>query len=382
MTHNNPEGYRIIDQPRELAGAAREMKKAGAIAFDLEADSMYHFREKVCLIQIATSDETLVVDPLKLADLSPLKPVMADPRIRKVMHGADYDIRSLYRDFAIEVHNLFDTELASRFLGIRESGLDAVLQDRFGVHLDKKYQRKDWSKRPLPEAMMDYAAHDVHYLLPLAAMLEKKLRQKGRLAWVLEECDWLRRVRPPEQNNAPLYLSFKGAGRLRPRHLAALESLLQLRRRLAESKDRPLFKVFSNKSLLTLATTMPLNLRALGQTDALSPKQIKLHGSVLLKAIRQAQELPDKKLPAYPRHKAPRMTARVPERVTALKTWRDHKAQALDLDPGLMLSKALMQAIALQHPKTLADLTDIPDLRQWRRKAFGRDIINVMKQVR
>ena len=382
MINHNPDGYRLIDQPRELAAAARQLKKTDEIAFDLEADSMYHFQEKVCLIQIATPDETLVLDPLKLADLSPLKPVMADPCIRKVLHGADYDIRSLYRDFGIEVRNLFDTELASRFLGSRESGLDAVLRDCFGVRLDKKYQRKDWSQRPLPEAMMDYAAHDVHYLLPLAATLENALQRKKRLAWVLEECDWLRRVRPPEPNQVPLYLAFKGAGRLRPRHLAALEALLQLRRQLAEAKDRPLFKVFSNKALLMLATAMPLTPRALEQTAALSPKQIKLHGSALLKAIRQAQDMPREKLPVYPRQKASRMPARVPERVTALKTWRDRKAQDLDLDPGLMLSKALMQAIALRHPQTLADLSEIPDLRHWRHKAFGREIVDVMQQVR
>ena len=382
MINHNPDGYHLIDQPHELAAAARQLKKTDEIAFDLEADSMYHFREKVCLIQIATPDETLVLDPLKLDDLSALKPVMADPCIRKVLHGADYDIRSLYRDFGIEVRNLFDTELASRFLGIRESGLDAVLQDRFGVCLDKKYQRKDWSQRPLPEAMMDYGAGDVHYLLPLAAMLEKELHTKGRLGWVLEECDWLRRVRPPEPNQAPLFLAFKGAGRLRPRQLAALESLLQLRRQLAEAKDRPLFKVFSNKSLLMLATAMPLTPRALEQAAALSPKQIKLHGSALLRAIRQAQDIPKEKRPVYPRQKAPRMPARVPERMTALKTWRDRKAQDLDLDPGLMLSKALMQAIALRHPQTLDDLSETPDLRQWRHKAFGREIVDVMQQVR
>ena len=85
--------------------------EAALFAFDLEADSMYHFQEKVCLIQIATETETLVIDPLKIEDLSPLKPVMANRRIRKVLHGADYDIRSLYNDFYIEVKNLLDTEV-------------------------------------------------------------------------------------------------------------------------------------------------------------------------------------------------------------------------------------------------------------------------------
>lgn len=382
MNQTTPEGYHLIEHAEDLNAAARQLAKTDAIAFDLEADSMYHFQEKVCLIQIATDTVTLVVDPLKLDDLSPLKPVMANPRIRKVLHGADYDIRSLYRDFNIAVRNLFDTELASRFLGIRESGLDAVLQARFGVRLDKKYQRKDWSKRPLPQAMMDYAAGDVHHLLPLAALLEKELLAKGRLTWVREECDVLRQVRPPEQNNTPLFLHFKGAGRLSRRSLAVLEALLQLRRRLAEAKDRPLFKVLSNKSLLTLATTMPTTPQALEETGALSPKQRQIHGKALLQAIRPARDLPDKKLPVYPRQRSPRLPARVPDRVAVLKEWRDHKAEMLDLDPGLMLNKALMQAIAIRHPQKISDLSDVPDLHQWRRKAFGRDIVDIMKHVR
>ena len=170
MPRNTLDGYRIIEETDKLAAAAQELAQVRQIAFDLEADSMYHFREKVCLIQIATRNETIVIDPLQVGDLSPLKPVLANRRIRKVLHGADYDIRSLYRDFNIKIHNLFDTELASRFLGIRETGLDAVLKERFGVRLDKKFQRKDWSKRPLPVEMMNYAAGDVHHLLPLVRL--------------------------------------------------------------------------------------------------------------------------------------------------------------------------------------------------------------------
>lgn len=372
----------MIEDAAELETAARRMAKAGEIAFDLEADSMYHFREKVCLVQIATVDETLVIDPLKCTDLSPLKPVMANRRIRKVLHGADYDIRSLYRDFGIEVHNLFDTELASRFLGVRESGLDAVLQERFNVRLDKKFQRKDWSERPLPDAMMAYAAKDVHYLLALSALLIKELRETGRLSWVREECDLLSQVRSPGPDETPLFLNFKGAGRLNRRNLAALEALLQLRRRLAEARDRPLFKVFSNASLLLLATAMPTTQKALEQVGALSPKQLKMHANTLLQAIESAQDLPEGKLPVYPRLKTLRVSARVPERMAALKAWRDEKAEALDLDPGLMLNKALIQAIAVRHPQSIADLETVPDLHRWRRKVFGRDVVDIMKRTR
>jgi len=150
---------------------------------DLEADSFYHYFEKVCLIQIATESASYVIDPLALKDLSALHPVFSDPRIRKVFHGADYDIRSLYRDFRIEVENLFDTQSASKFLGLRESGLEALLRSRFHVELNKKYQRADWSQRPLSLEMVEYAAMDTMYLIPLARMLEKELEEKSRLSW-------------------------------------------------------------------------------------------------------------------------------------------------------------------------------------------------------
>lgn len=382
MQNRRPNGYRIVDHPDALAAAAEELAGARRIAVDLEADSMFHFKEKVCLLQIASAKAAYVVDPLKLNDLAPLKPLMGDARICKVFHGADYDIRSLYRDFGISIRNLFDTELATRFLGARESGLDAVLQNRFGISLDKKYQRKNWSQRPLPLEMMDYAAGDVTHLLPLAREIQRELKDKKRLAWVREECEILSGVRAPENNAAPLYLNFRGAGRLKPEQLAVLEALLKLRRHMAQERDRPLFKVFSNKSLLALAMSRPTTIRQMEQTESLSKRQISMHGPALLKTIDQVRTLPRHKLPVYPRKRPPRLPPGVPDRVTILKSWRDRKAAALDLDPGLVLNKNLIQAIAIAKPERHKDLAVIEDIRRWRCQAFGRELVSLMKSSR
>ena len=134
--------------------------------------------------------------------------------------------------------------------------------------------------------------------------------------------------------------------------------------------------------MLTLATTMPVTPRALEQAGALSQKQIQIHGKALLQAIRTARDLPEKELPIYPRQRSPRLPARVPDRMTVLKEWRDRKAEVLGLDPGLMLNKALMQAIAIRHPQTINDLEMISDLHQWRQKEFGHDIVDIMKHAR
>ena len=180
----NAFSYEWIETLPRLEAVARILRQAKIIGVDLEADSMYHYFEKICLLQIATESASYVLDPLALRDLSALRPVFSNPRIRKVFHGADYDIRYLYRDFRLEVENLFDTQLACQFLGLRESGLEALLRSRFHVELNKKYQRADWSRRPLSPEMLEYAAMDARYLIPLARMLERELEEKGRLPWV------------------------------------------------------------------------------------------------------------------------------------------------------------------------------------------------------
>lgn len=371
----------VIETPAALAELAEKFQQAPAVAVDLEADSMYHFQEKVCLIQMATSRSSAVIDPLRLRDLESLRPVFANPAIEKIFHGADYDVRSLFRDFGIEIAHLFDTQIACKFLGLRETSLEAVLQARFGVTLNKKYQRKDWSKRPLPDEMMAYAADDVRYLLPLAKMLVGELKDKGRLAWVQEECDLLSRVRSPQNNHEPLFLGFKGAGRLGSRSLAVLEALLQFRRRLAENKDRPLFKVFSNKSLLQLAVEKPANTKRLNESGVLSSKQLMMYGDELAEAIHCAQQIPSDELPVYPRKKNRAMHPAVPDRIKALKNWRDKKARALDVEPAVLLNKSMMTTLATGKPVKLQSLDAVKELKEWQKNEFGNEIVGVLKRV-
>ncbi len=365
----------------ELERFANRLAKQRIIGVDLEADSMYHFREKVCLIQIATSHTTAVIDPLQLDNLTVLKPVFKRRDILKVFHGADYDIRSLYRDFKININNLFDTELACRFLGFKETGLEAVLKKRYNVRLDKKYQRKDWSKRPLPQEMIAYAAKDVRYLIPLAKSLQQELKNKGRLGWVEEECHHLSRVRPANNNSRPLFVAFKGAGKLGPRGLAVLEELLQMRKKIALQQDKPLFRIIGNKSLLKLAEARPQNLTKLKKSEILGSKQFDRYGSSIMAAVTKAQQIPTKNLPKYPRKTAPMVPAIVAKRVKELRTWRDRMAEQLKVDPAIICTKALISAIAVQKPVNKSSLSKIKGLKNWQVTEFGRDIINILNTV-
>jgi ribonuclease D len=344
------------------------------VAFDLEADSMFHFKEKVCLIQIATRTACFIVDPLPIPDMSPLSRILSDETIVKVFHGADYDVRSLYRDYGIIIHNLFDTELASRFMGLPETGLDAVLKKRFNIALEKKYQKKDWSQRPLPREMVNYAAKDVHYLIPLYEALQQELKELDRLGWVLEECRDLTLVRSAPANERPLFLKVKGAGHLERRELAVLEALLEFRLSLAEQKDRPLFKVIGNASLLTIAQAKPQTISDLSNIRALSEKQIHMYGHAMIQIIQTALNIPDSLLPKYPYTRQPRTPSDVSDRFNKLKTWREQKAKDLGMDPGVLINNATLKIIAELNIKKTLELNNIPPLKNWQQNELWPEI--------
>lgn len=368
----------FVETPEALEEIAEFFLNADCIGVDIEADSMFHFREKVCLIQMAAGDLIAVIDPLAIDDMSPIVPVFEKPEIRKIFHGSDYDVRSLNRDFGITIRNLFDTELASRFLGIAETGLGSVMKKRFGVELDKTYQKKDWSKRPLTDGMIEYGAGDVIYLPKLAAILDSELEEKGRTDWVDEECLLLSGVRHQENGNDPLFTRVKGAGKLDRRSLAVLEELLQLRIVISEKKDRPPFKVFSNASLLTLAKDKPLTPGRLKACGALSPRQASTHGNQVLEAVEKGVALTEEEMPQYPRRKRPSFKPDVPKRMDAIKDYRDTVADHLELDPPILINKALMTAIAACNPGTVDQLYTIGGLRQWQISTLGEGIINAL----
>lgn len=374
--------YDIIDTASGLKQVLSSFKKEKAVAVDLEADSMYHFKEKVCLIQMASPKLNVLIDPLLVKDLSAMQPLFSDRKIKKIFHGADYDVRSLYRDFKVEINNLFDTQIASMFLGVRETSLHAVVQNRFNAVLDKKYQKKDWSKRPLPKEMTDYAAQDVIYLIPLAKILEKELKKEKRLDWVKEECLLLSKVRPVVTRNRPLFMSFKGAGRMDSRSLCVLEEILQFRLMVAKKKDRPLFRVFSNEAAMKMATKKPTSLLLLKKCNALSDKQIGMFGELLVNRIQNTLIKKETQLPVYPRKKMTKLSWNTFERINRLKSWRDERADALNLDPAILFNKATLTAIATENPMFKKDFRQILEVKNWQAAYFGKEIITVLKDVK
>lgn len=367
----------IISDARRLSEFAAVIGLEKELAVDVEMDSLHHYREKVCLIQVSTRTGNWLIDPLALKDLSPLAAPLGNPNILIVMHGADYDIRSLHRDFGIEVNNLFDTMLAARFDGITEFGLAALLKACFGIELNKKYQKADWSRRPLSPEMCVYATADTADLLPLYDRLHGDLANKGRLSWLEEECRLACQARVSEKEG-PLFLSCKGAGKLKGQSLAILEETLRMRDQQARELDRPPFKVIPAETLLEVAEKRPRTLIELAAVKGMTPSQIHRHGERILKAVTTALALSEDALPHFPRKKRDEPVDGAKERLKILKSWREQRSVGLGLDPGVVAPNWLLEGIADAHPANVAGLDEIQGMREWQKILYGEEIVKLM----
>ena len=373
--------YQFVTTDKDLAHVCLKLEPCEIIGVDLEADSMHCFSEKICLIQIAGPNQAWLVDPFLINDFSPFSQILANPEIIKVFHGSDFDVRSLDRELSVEIENLFDTEIACRFLNIKARGLGALLKTFFDIDVDKKYQKVDWSKRPLKDEMIAYSVGDVATLVKLHDLLKARLEKIGRLAWAEEEFDLQARVKYESNHLRPLFKKFKGAGKLDNRSLAVLEHLLEVRLCQAEKKDLPPFKIMSNQSIMTMVQHRPTSVEAILKYRALSPKQAGMYGQLCVKAIETALALPHRELPSYPRTRVPRKTPQVLGRIDALKKMRESASRALAMEPGFLINNNMIAAVAANKPSSHEDLLQISGMRNWQVDALGDRIMDTLSRV-
>ena len=238
---NSAPGIRFIDTAEGFASLLRELERPARLAIDTEAASYHRYSDRICLLQLSTATVTAVVDTLRVPDLAAFGALLTDPAVESVFHDADYDLRLLDRDHAVHAAKLFDTRVAAQLLGEPGIGLAALLEKYQGITLDKKFQRADWSTRPLEPGMLEYAAADTHTLLPLRDLMERKLREAGRLDWAEEEFAISATVRWGERVAEEAYLKVKGARLLKPRALAVPDADLPRIERTRRPPPDPAF---------------------------------------------------------------------------------------------------------------------------------------------
>ena len=355
-----------VDRTEQLAGVV-EAIGGGPLAMDTEADSFHHFREKICLIQLSFGSSDVLLDPLAKIDLAPLAAPLSDPAVTTVLHGADYDLRLLDKGGALKVRGLFDTMIAARLVGESSFGLSSLLERHAGVLLDKRFQRADWSQRPLTEEMKRYAVLDTRHLLDLAELLRGRLQALGRLEWAEEEFGRLEQVRwGGERDATEAWLRVKGVRKLPRDRLALLRELAVLREERARERDRPLFRVLRDEVLLDLARRAPVSDRELEAVRGL-PRSWRggEAARALLSAVRRAGELPPDAWPEFPAP-APRRASdpALVDRVRQLRDLRDALAGRLGLEPSMVAPRALLEKLARAEIDGTSP-AELPELRRW-----------------
>lgn len=363
--------------------AAEELASRSPLALDCEAAGYHRYSDRLCLVQLSAPGDTWLIDTLALDAGGMLRSPLEDPGREIIMHGASYDLRLLSRDLGIRVRGVFDTQVAAALLGEAALGLSALLERLLGVHLPKKYQRADWAMRPLPPAMLEYAAADTRYLAALADILRARLEEKERLAWASEEFRRLERTTPGREDPDPdPAAALKKARQLAPRALQRLRALWTWRDEVARRKDRAPFRVAADDVLLQLAEAPPRSIRELGRRPGLSPVLVRTDGGRLFEHLDRADSIPEARI--VPRRKRregsfPRLSPEGEERARELRAARVRRARELGLDPGLLLPNKTIMEIVRANPGSPGELARVPQVRAWQVEVLGHLALGILR---
>ena len=378
MAVSLPIPVEIVYQTAQLESAVKAICNSQAIAVDTESNSYDYYPEQMCLIQIATGSKIYLVDTIILNEIPSLKDVLENTSIVKVLHGADYDIRTLDRHYAFHIRNLYDTNIAAIFAGLPGVGLSALINDLLGMTIVKsqQLQRSHWGQRPLSTEALEYAATDVRHLLAIKQILDQKLHKLGRTEWVAEECVRLEVVRYQKPNPDTAYLSVKGAQDLDGRSLAILRSLFVFREKEAQLQHRPLYYIIPDALLVSMSTNPPANLFGVPGLRQIGQQRFR---TGLKQALREGLDAPLINRPVVDQRES--VNPKQFQRLRHLKGWRESKGAALSLAPSILWPKSSLERLA-KAPDTLNIELTSADVLNWQRDLLGADLSAYLKSLK
>lgn len=372
---------RLVESQTDFDALFPSLLRGDLLAVDTEAASFHRYHDRIYLVQLSSRDASLIVDPLKVLDLGVLGQALASPALEVVFHDADYDLRLFDHQFGFRAARVFDTRIAAQFLNEPGIGLAALLEKYMGVRADKRFQRADWSARPLSPAMLAYAESDTAYLPALRDVLRSKLQEMGRLSWAEEEFALLETVRWADSGDAePGWLRIKGAKAMAPREMAVLRELWQWREEEARRLDRAPFRILNNEPMLSMARTPPGDLVALGKVSGVGAETAERRGRKILAAVQRAISLPEASLPRLPKRVRRPPDLLYEARVDRLKLLRNELAVRYELQPGVLCANQILEAVARANPRTLDELAAIPSLRRWQLAEFGAELLPALSE--
>ena len=371
----------IIEDAETLRQCCATLSTQAVIAVDLEGASLHHYKEQICLMQLSDSTQDYIIDFLAIDDLTPIFEILQNPNILKVMHGADYDVVSLKRDYNITIQNLFDTGIAAQFLNYKGLGLSFIIHKHFGFELDKRFQKYDWMRRPLYPEHIEYARGDTHFLLAIYEILKRELHANGFWDACVEESQVMTcREWTGKQHDAEDFMRMKHVHKLPPLQRKVLRALFEAREEMAQQKDQPVFQVAHNQVLLTIATNydqpLDVSIAKLSSDQAGAVRKYKsLWQESIAKGLEDTRELPS----LIPTEKHSKNQT-FHDATTELRAWRTAE-MAKGIPAVHLLSNQQIKSIAIVLPTTKTALRGVEDLRTWQIALHGDKIIKMMKKL-
>ena len=373
--------YAFIDKQKDFNDLCSSLASHDYICIDTESNSLYAYKEKFCLLQLSAENINAVVDVLAV-DIKPLLKIFADPKVEKIFHSADSDIRVLKGAMPCTFVNMFDVMVAAKYLGIIRCGLDNLVKVYFNVDLNKKYQKADWGRRPLTKEMLDYAIHDTMYLKRLRDQMGAELGKKGKLAEALAQFAQICKIEPsPMRFDETGFLTLKGARQLNGRGLAVLRELYLAREVAAIKRNTPSFKVISADLMIRLSVAPREGLRNLSIFKGVSGYVLANHGPWIREALQKGLKSPEYQVPHREISREKRAYFEtVKNRFKALRMWRKETAAKRNMLPEAILGNDILERVALSQPHSIEDLQAIKGLGAEKASLYGPELLEFFKK--
>jgi ribonuclease D len=361
-----------INTTDQLVTLCEQIKKESWLALDTEFLREKTYYPKFCLLQIATPEWVACVDPIALPSLDMLFDVIYSPSIVKVFHSCRQDLEIFYQLTGKIPEPLFDTQIAAPLLGFQENpGYAMLVSSLLNVNLNKAHTRADWSKRPLINAEIQYAADDVIYLCRIYQLMLQKLAELGRVDWL--ERDFAELANPdiyqvkPEQ----AWLKIRGKNKLTGKQLAIVQTLAEWREKTAQSEDRPKSWLLRDELLFDMAKLQPETLSELAGIRGINERVVNRYGAVLCQLVTAAKNrapmsLNEKNRPA----KKTQQQEAILDILTALVRIR---AEENSLNPVILATRKDLEVLMFN------DDDECPLLHGWRFKMAGRELLGLLK---
>jgi ribonuclease D len=361
-----------INTPDQLAKLCEQIKKESWLALDTEFLREKTYYPKFCLLQIATPDWVACIDPIALPMLDDLFEAIYNPAIVKVFHSCRQDLEIFYQSTGKLPAPIFDTQVAAPLLGFQDNpGYAMLVSSLLSINLNKAHTRADWSKRPLTEAQIEYAADDVIYLCQIYQIMVQKLTELGRIDWLKH--DFAELTNPALYTVAPeqAWFKIKGKNKLTGKQLSIIQTLAQWREKTAQSEDRPKSWLLRDELLFDLAKLQPETVEELASVRGMNERAVNRYGKELCQLITAARNrvplpLNEKDRPA----KKTQQQEAILDILTALVRIR---AEENSLNPTILASRKDLEVLLFN------DDDECPLLHGWRFTMAGRELVGLLK---